>query len=99
MSVVFSLELFYNLANDPPEKNNLTTLTDYFTFYKIVSELMFFPRKLKGAVKMSAVDTYIKKINELLQNADLELLDFTFQFLQKSVKNTLTPSEEHQQSA
>lgn len=48
---------------------------------------------------MSAVDTYIKKINELLQNADLELLDFTFQFLQKSVKNTLTPSEEHQQSA
>lgn len=48
---------------------------------------------------MSAVDTYIKKINELLQNADLELLDFTFQFLQKSVKKPLTPSEEHQQSA
>jgi hypothetical protein len=34
---------------------------------------------------MSAVDIYIKKINELLKNADLELLDFTFQFLQKSV--------------
>ena len=48
---------------------------------------------------MSAVDTYIKKINELLQNADLELLDFTFQFLQKSVKQPVTPSAEHQQSA
>lgn len=48
---------------------------------------------------MSAVDTYIKKINELLQNADLELLDFTFQFLKNSVKQPLTPSEEHQQSA
>ena len=64
-----------------------------------MSERLFFPLKLKGAVKMSAVDTYIKKINELLQNADLELLDFTFQFLNKSVKQPFTPSEEHQQSA
>lgn len=48
---------------------------------------------------MSAVDTYIKKINELLKNADLELLDFTFQFLQKSVEKPLTPSETHQQPA
>lgn len=49
---------------------------------------------------MSAVDTYIKKINELLQNADLELLDFIFQFLQKSVKKPVSPSSaEHQQSA
>jgi hypothetical protein len=99
LNIDFLFELFYNLANETPEKNNLTILTDYFSFYKIVTELMFFPRKLKGAVKMSAADTYIKKINELLQNADLELLDFTFQFLQKSVKKPLTPSEEHQQSA
>ena len=50
---------------------------------------------------MSAIDTYIKKINELLQNADLELLDFTFQFLAKSVEKPLTPSqtETHQQPA
>lgn len=48
---------------------------------------------------MSAVDSYIKKINELLQNADLDLLDFTFQFLQKSVEKPLNPSEEHPQSA
>lgn len=48
---------------------------------------------------MSAVDSYIKKINELLQYADLDLLDFTFQFLQKSVETPLTPSEEHPQSA
>ena len=38
---------------------------------------------------MSAVDTYIKKINELLQNADLELLDFIFQFLQKNLSPLL----------
>lgn len=37
---------------------------------------------------MSAVDTYIKKITELLKHADLELLDFTFQFLQKSVSSS-----------
>lgn len=47
---------------------------------------------------MSAV-TYIKKINELLKHADLELLDFTFQFLQKSVEKPIKPSEEHSQSA
>lgn len=50
---------------------------------------------------MSAVDTYIQKITELLKHADLELLDFTFQFLQKSVENPFdtNPSEEHPQSA
>jgi hypothetical protein len=47
---------------------------------------------------MIAVDTYIKKINELLNKADLELLDFTFQFLQKSVE-PLTPCEEPLKSA
>ncbi len=49
---------------------------------------------------MSAVDSYIKKITELLKNADLELLDFTFQFLQNSIEEpTITPSEEHPQTA
>ena len=48
---------------------------------------------------MSAADTYIKKINELLKEADIELLDFIFQFLQKSIKKPVNPSTEHQQSA
>ena len=37
---------------------------------------------------MSAVDTYIKKINELLKQSDLELLDFVFQLLQKSISSS-----------
>jgi hypothetical protein len=40
-------------------------------------------------------EQYIAEINSLLLQADLELLDFVFQFLQKSI----TPSEAHQQSA
>lgn len=48
---------------------------------------------------MSAVDSYIKKITELLHIADLETLDFTFQLLQKSVKAPLVTSEEQRQSA
>lgn len=100
LNIEILLGLFYNLANETRKKRCRISLTDYLTFYKIVSELMFFPWELKGAVKMSTADTYIKKITELLQNADLELLDFTFQFLQKSVKQPVTPSSaEHQQSA
>lgn len=38
---------------------------------------------------------YITKINNLLPLADVELLDFVFQLLQKSV----IPLEEHPQSA
>lgn len=38
---------------------------------------------------------YITEINNLLPLADVELLDFIFQILQKSV----TPLEEHLQSA
>ena len=38
---------------------------------------------------------YIAEINNLLQHADTELLDFIFQLLQKSI----TASETHQQSA
>ena len=74
-------EFIYNLAN-------VTTLTDNFIFYNIVSELMFLSLKSKGAFKMIAVDTYIQKITELLKYADLELLDFTFQFLQKSISSS-----------
>lgn len=38
---------------------------------------------------------YIAEINNLLPLADVELLDFVFQLLQKSI----TPSETHQQPA
>lgn len=38
---------------------------------------------------------YIEAINNLLPQADEELLDFVFQLLQKSI----TPFEEHPQSA
>ena len=38
---------------------------------------------------------YITAINNLLQQADIELLDFVLQLLQKSV----IPLEEHPQSA
>ena len=38
---------------------------------------------------------YITEINNLLQNADVELLDFILQLLQKSI----TPSETHPQPA
>lgn len=62
------------------------------------SELMFLPR-VKGVIKMSAVDNYIKAITELLKKADLELLDFTFQFLQKSVEQPPNPLKERQLSA
>jgi hypothetical protein len=45
LNVEILLELFYNLANETPKKNNLTRLTDFLTNYKIVTELMFLPRK------------------------------------------------------
>lgn len=99
LNVDFLLELFYNLANRTPKAHRKKLLTDILKNYKIMTEQLFFLLKLKGAVKMSAVDTYIKKINELLQNADLELLDFTFQFLAKSVEKPLNSSKEQQQSA
>lgn len=40
-------------------------------------------------------EKYIKDINNLLPNADLDLLDFVYQLLEKSV----TPSKEALQSA
>ena len=39
---------------------------------------------------------YINEINKLLANADLELLDFVFQFLQQSIEQPITPSSELQ---
>lgn len=44
---------------------------------------------------------YIEKITSLLPYADLDLLDFIFQVLQKSVEKPLkpNPSKEHPQSA
>ena len=42
---------------------------------------------------------YITEINNLLNLADVELLDFVFQLLQKSISQSITPSEEHLQSA
>ena len=41
---------------------------------------------------------YITEINNLLNDADIELLDFVLQFLQKSVP-PITPSETHPQLA
>jgi hypothetical protein len=41
---------------------------------------------------------YITEINNLLPLADIELLDFVFQLLQKSVE-PLTPCEEQLKSA
>lgn len=36
---------------------------------------------------------YITEINNLLNFADIELLDFVFQFLQQSTEKTITPLE------
>ena len=44
---------------------------------------------------------YINEITNLLNLADVEILDFVYQFLQKSVDTTLqiNPLTEHSQSA
>jgi hypothetical protein len=42
---------------------------------------------------------YIAEINSLLNLADLELIDFIYQLLQKSVPDDITPLKEHQQIA
>lgn len=44
-------------------------------------------------------EEYIAEINKLLNLADIETLDFVFQFLQQCVKEPLTPSKEHPQIA
>lgn len=45
-------------------------------------------------------EEYIKKITELLNLADLELLDFVYQLMEKSVDTTkVISSAEHQPSA
>jgi hypothetical protein len=42
---------------------------------------------------------YIAEINKLLPNADVELLDFIYQLLQKSVDVSFTPLEMNPQTA
>jgi hypothetical protein len=42
---------------------------------------------------------YITEITDLLPLADVELLDFIYQLLQKSIEQTLTSSEMHPQPA
>lgn len=42
---------------------------------------------------------YITEINNLLPNADDDLLDFIFQLLKKSVEISISPSETHPQPA
>lgn len=42
---------------------------------------------------------YITAINNLLQQADIELLDFVFQILQKSLENPIIPLETNLQPA
>ena len=42
---------------------------------------------------------YITEINKLLPLADVELLDFVYQLLQKSIPQSVTPSETQLQSA
>lgn len=39
---------------------------------------------------------YINEINNLLNLADIELLDFVLQFLQQSIEKPVSPSEELQ---
>lgn len=42
---------------------------------------------------------YIAEINNLLPHADIELLDFVFQLLNKSIEMPVNPSETHLQPA
>lgn len=42
---------------------------------------------------------YIAEINSLLPDADVELLDFIYQLLQKSIEKSFTSSEAHPQPA
>lgn len=42
---------------------------------------------------------YITEINNLLNLADIDLLDFVYQLLQKSIPQSITPLETHPQPA
>ena len=53
---------------------------------------------MKGLTIMQKTE-YINEINNLLNLADLELIDFIYQLLQKSVPDSITPLTEHQQIA
>ena len=96
LSIEILFELFYNLAIGITKKRRLTALTDFLTNYKIVSERLFLPLIQKGLKPMKKTE-YINEINNLLNLADEELLDFIFQLLQQSVNPLLT--EKHPQLA
>ena len=72
LSIEFLFELFYNLANETPEKNNLTILTDYFTFYKIVTELMFPVLIERNGTSMK--EEYINEILNYVNAQDEQLI-------------------------
>lgn len=92
----FSYETFCKkceiLCNIYHCSDNLQVLY-YFT------ELMFLPRNYER-IDAPMKNEYIEKIESLLPQADIELLDFVFQLLQKSAQNPVIPlTETHQQSA
>lgn len=65
-------ELSYNLANETREKNNLTTLTDYLIFYKIVTELTFLPLIERKGTSMK--EEYITEIVNYVNAQDEQLI-------------------------
>lgn len=70
----------------------------YNIFRTLKSEQVFLPRIDERMIQMQK--EYIEKIENLLPYAELDLLDFIFQVLQKSVTPPLNtnPSKEHPQS-
>ena len=56
---------------------------------------MFLPRN-DERIDSPMTNEYIEKIESLLPYADIELLDFVFQFLQQSIETPLIPSSELQ---
>lgn len=71
----------------------------YNIFRTLKSEQVFLPRIDERMISMQK--EYIEKITSLLPYADIDLLDFIYQVLQKSVAPPLNPnpSKEHPQSA
>ena len=72
MNLEFVFELSYNLANETREKNNLTTLTDYLIFYKIVTELTFLPLIERKGTSMK--EEYITEIVNYVNAQDEQLI-------------------------
>ena len=49
-------------------------------------------------IEAPMTNEYIEKIESLLPYADIELLDFVFQFLQQSIETPVIPSSELQRA-